>query len=106
MKKIITFIKSLVNGAVGSLDHNQAGFSQKKIIGYGVFAMVVAIHVALWMYQWRLGNFSQLAYTLGADLTFLAACLGINYMHEKNITNTPDATSTTDVTGTDTTPKA
>lgn len=96
MKKILGYIKSFSKNMVGSLDHSQEGFSQKKIMAYGFGLLVVFLHVCLWKYQFRIGNFTNLAYTLGADLTFLAACLGINYAHEKNITNAPDSSSTTE----------
>jgi hypothetical protein len=91
----------LGQGFAGSLDHNQEGFSQKKVMGYAFLIMVAGIHLAWWKYQLRVGNFSNLAYVLGADLTFIAACLGINYLHEKNISNGPDDTSSSsDVTST------
>jgi len=96
MKKIIDFIKTLVTGFTGSLDHNQAGFSQKKIIGYAFLAMVLGIHFAVFWYQFRLGNFSQLAYVLGADLTFLAALLGINYAHETAIMKNQNGSTASD----------
>jgi hypothetical protein len=96
MKKIFDFVKSLVSGFTGSLDHDQEGFSQKKILAYCFAAMVAFLHWALWDYQLKLGNFSNLAYVLGADLTFMAALLGINYAHETAIMKNGNNSSQSD----------
>ncbi len=87
MEKVITKIKTLISNLMGSMDHAQTGYSQKKIIGYVFVLLVIFLHLCVWKYQFRLDNFENIAYILGTDLTFLAALLGLNYIHEKNITN-------------------
>ena len=97
MKKLIAFIKSLVNGFTGSLDHNQQGFSQKKIIGYSFVLFILFIHLCLWRYQFRFGNFTNLDYVLGADITALGGCIGVNFAHETAIMkNSQTGTTVTD----------
>jgi len=62
MRKILQMMGAIGLGFVSSFSHNnQNGFSQKKVIGYCFMLLILMLHMWLWYYQLRAGNFGNFA---------------------------------------------